>query len=544
MVAPAPTTSNPTAKTQVPQRQPRRRSASSSASSVSEQEGFSFFERLLAYVKAKNGKFVREADGALLVLIDGRAIPLTNSPDNLQISGLMVDSCNVSTLLVGARIAIQRLQVHADNAASKIRTRMFSATSEEGGRIYLPTANDTLLRVSADGIEEVQNIENQDSIWVRHPKDAAFKYKQTEASRGVALFEELLVNTQACRIPELSWFVAMHEGLFPFVRDTSSSRALVVHVGKSQQGKTSGAERFLLLHGLGKVTGDTSVAALRNEPDPGLLVLDNREHANLTNELIQHLLFLSTGAETKRSRSDGTMRTGEKTRPVTVITSIEGVFKTELRLRCAEVEYCVLGDKNEREVIERRIVECRHDINSALVEVLRRFLVIQSLKIACPNPFDGNFGVHFRALCNLLRAFAEVAAKPSEWAENLIQAWDHHLRLSASSEVETSELEFPIRRILEDVSANPIRNLEVSEETAVHAGRAGRIYKTTCAWMLEQLQRRPGVQQNGLPRSPSALSRRLASDRFVSFEFLGMVNRTASSKKVGFFFPNDESDAK
>jgi hypothetical protein len=544
MVAPAPTSPNPAAKTQVSQRQPRRRNAPPSASSAAEQEGFAYFERLLAYIKTKNGRFVKEADGALLVLIEGRAIPLTNSPDNLQLSGLMVDACNVSTLLVGARIAIQRLQVHATKEASKIRTRMFSATSEEGGRIYLPTANDTLLRVSADAIDVVQNIENQDSIWVRHPKDAAFRYAQTDASRGVALFEELLVNTQACRIPELSWFVAMHEGLFPFVRDISSCRALVVHVGKSQQGKTSGAERFLLLHGLGKVTGNTSVAALRNEPDPGLLVLDNREHANLTNELIEHLLFLSTGAESKRSRSDGSMRIGEKTRPVTVITSIEGVFKTELRLRCAEVEYSVVGEKSEREQVEQRIVESRHEINSALVAVLQRFLAIQQLKIACPNPFDGNFGVHFRALCNLLRAFAELAAKPTGWAEDLIQAWDYHLRLNASNEVETSELEFPIRRILEDTSANPIRSLDVTEETAVHDGRPGRIYKTTCAWMLEQLQRRPGTQVNALPRSPSALSRRLASDRFVSFVFLGTVNRTASSKKVGFFFPNDESDAK
>jgi hypothetical protein len=36
------------------------------------------------------------------------------------------------------------------------------------------------------------------------------------------------------------------------------------HTGASQQGKTTGAQRFNILHGLGDVKGDYSVAALRS----------------------------------------------------------------------------------------------------------------------------------------------------------------------------------------------------------------------------------------------------------------------------------------
>jgi hypothetical protein len=159
------------------------------------------------------------------------------------------------------------------------------------------------LQISADRIQAVSNIENPDSVWIEHPKDGAFRYVDADPREGLGLFEELLVETQACQHPEMRWFVAMHEGLFPFVRDLASSRIILLHQGSTQQGKTTGAERFTRLHGLGSVTGNASVAALRNEPDPGLLVLDNKEHVNLTVELIEHLLFLSTGAEVKVSSS-------------------------------------------------------------------------------------------------------------------------------------------------------------------------------------------------------------------------------------------------
>jgi hypothetical protein len=269
--------------------------------------------------------------------------------------------------------------------------------------------------------------------------------------------------------------------------------------------------------------------------------LDNKEHVNLTAELIEHLLFLSTGAEPKRSRSDGSMRPSNKTRPVGVITSIEGVFKAELKMRCAEVKYSLSGSRTEREGIERRIVDQRHIINSALVRVLQRFLSIEPVHKKTPNPFDGNFDVHFAALCNLLRAFAEVAGKAEEWAEEMINSWDRYLRHQDDGEEESSELEYPIRKILKEQSV--FRNPEVRSQVISHAGRRGTLYTTTAAWLLSELQKQPALQ-SALPRNPAGLTRRLPSEKFLDFEFLRSgespdVERTASRRAIGFFFPDD-----
>ena len=467
-----PTAVNPTTTSLTPST-PARRPRKNVIVHPSEVEGQKYFDRLLKYIAERKGKFVKDEDGVVSILLDRRAIPLSLAQENVATSGLMIDACGVSTMLVSARIAIQRLLVHAQRQASTIQSRSFSAVSTDGTRVYVPTAEGMVLQISADRIQSVSNIENIDSVWIKHPKDCAFRYIDAEPRGGLELFEELLVQTQACKFPEMRWFVAMHEGLFPFVRDVASSRILVLHQGGTQQGKTTGAERFTRLHGLGSVTGNATVAALRNEPDPGLLVLDNKEHVNLTTELIEHLLFLSTGAEPKRSRSDGSMRPSNKTRPVGVITSIEGVFKAELKMRCAEVKYSLSGSRTEREGIERRIVDQRHIINSALVRVLQRFLSIKPVHKKTPNPFDGNFDVHFAALCNLLRAFAELSDKPEEWAEEMINSWDRYLRHQDDGDEESSELEYPIRKILKEQSV--FKNPEVRSQVISHAGRRGTL---------------------------------------------------------------------
>lgn len=531
---------NPTTTSLTPAT-PSRRARKNVLVPPSEVEGQKYFDRLLKYIAERKGKFVKDEDGVVSILFDRRAISLSSAQENVAISSLMIDACGVTTVLVPARIAIQRLLVHAQREASNIQSRSFSAVSTDGARVYVPTAGDTVLQISADRIQAVSNIQNPDSVWIKHPKDCAFRYIDADPRVGLELFEELLVETQACKHPEMRWFVAMHEGLFPFVRDVASSRILVLHQGGTQQGKTTGAERFTRLHGLGIVTGNATVAALRNEPDPGLLVLDNKEHVNLTTELIEHLLFLSTGAEPKRSRSDGSMRPSNKTRPVGVITSIEGVFKTELKIRCAEVKYSLSGSRTGREGIERRIADQRHVINSALVRVLQRFLSIEPAHMRTPNPFDGNFDVHFTALCNLLRAFAELTDKPEQWAEAMINSWDRCLRHQDDGEEESSELEYPIRKILKDQGF--FKNPEVRSQAISRDGRRGTLYTTTAAYLLSELQKLPTIQ-SALPRIAASLTRRLSSEKFLDFEFLRAgespdVERTASRRAIGFFFPND-----
>src|SRR5262249_13959008 len=340
---------------------------------------------------------------------------------------------------------------------------------------------------------------------------------------------------------------------FPFVRDLAGARFIAEHVGPTQNGKTTGAERFTRLLGLGKVKGDATVASLANESDPGLQVLDNKEQANFNQQLIDYCLFLATGGERGRSNSDGSTRASRKTQPAAVITSIEGVFKAELQARYVEIAYKVSGPKVDRERIEEDIITRRHVILSAMMHVLQRFLSMREQRIPTPNPFGGNFGVHFTALCDLLRAFGQLAAKSDGWAETIIMEWDRIIRRKFEEEGDENALEFHIREI---VKARSFLGPTLEAKEIAYDGRQGTLYITTPAYVLAKLNEKPHLQRS-LPKDPAGLSRRLSSERFRSFVFLRdegneapgapplppELKRKNNKRTIGFFFPADASSA-
>jgi hypothetical protein len=288
------------------------------------------------------------------------------------------------------------------------------------------------------------------------------------------------------------------------------------------------------------VIGDVTVAALCNQDDAGLLVLDNKEQKNLDQKLIDYCLFLSTGARRLRSNSEGTeTRTSNEFRPVGVITSIEGVHKAELEARNVPILFSVPGRKIGREGIEREITSQRDSINSALMVVLQRFLRVQRQKRPTPNPFNGNFDAHFTTLCDLLRAFGEVAGRPTEWAERLIAAWN---RIISQRKVETedSEYEYPILAIL---TSKNYGNVEHKPGVLID-GQVGSLYVFQCAFLLRELRKEPGLLAS-LPKNPQGFSNRLSSERFQSMRFLKEADapehlkRKNSVRFVGIFIPSD-----
>jgi hypothetical protein len=415
--------------------------------------------------------------------------------------------------------------------------RNFSAFSTDHKRLYLPLDDGTLLLVTREGLLTANNGENEDAVWVEHPNGSPFGWSKSHDTRiFLSHFERWLVDTQACQEPAMRWFVAMHEGLFPFVRDLAPARFLVVHIGDSQTGKTTGAERFTLLHGLGSVKGDYSVAALGNTGDIGLLAMDNKEQTNLTPDYIDFLLFLATGAARGRSYKDGRMRTSDSGRPVGVITSIEGVgVKTELKKRLVEVRYAGNGLLN-RSSIEELIGRHRNSLNSALAAVLQRFLIIHPK--STPNPLPG-FEEHFRVLCNLLSAYGDVSGKPAEWSEQFIESW---VAILSHREVEEDALEYPLRAVLQHASGDA----DFQIVPVCHKERRGKLYVTDCGALLRKLLSfSPPIR--ALPDTPSGLGRRLRSTQFNTFEVLDderapdlvKLKRTPKRRPIGFFLEDD-----
>jgi hypothetical protein len=505
----------------------------------SEREGLIFFNQLDAHIKKQKGRFLRDEFGNLHLIIEQRRIPISHRRENYPLAALMLKVCGVSTLLVGAQAAVQRLAVEASKHVESLMLRRFSAASNSTA--YIPLHNGRLLRVSAAGIETVEN--GEENFWVEHPYENALHYSENDLARGLKLFERLLVENQACRVPQMRWFIAMHEGLFPFIRDDFPARMLLVSQGKSQQGKTSGSQRFTLLHGLGKVKGDYTPAALADEGDIGLLVVDNKEQANFTQPYIDFFLFLSTGATRGRSSPDGRVRTG-RYQPVGVITTIEGMWKDELKARCVEVEYSVKGEPLERLPIEKEIERYRHVILSALMRVLQRYLKRQQevrtgtrVQEPTPNPIP-EFKEHFFALCNLLRAYGDVAAKPQGWSEEIIGGWSRAL---GEREPEENELEQPLSRILREALRGDHID-DFRQESVTYQGKQGTLLVTECSPLLTLLQQTRPRDYN-LPKNSAGLSRRLHDRPFRSFVVLdhesapeiAVLKRSAIARPIGFF---------
>jgi len=512
----------------------------------SERAGQAFAQRLENYIQKNRGQYVKDEDGSLHVILGSRRIDLNLSPENHELTRLMLTACNVGTLALGAKSAIQRLQVRASGAASRIKLRKFSALAQDAQTLYVAMNSGKLLQVTAHGITEIANGSNADSFWVEHPEGTPFKYLATEPKAGLDDFERLLVDSQACHEPSMRWFVAMAEGLFPYIRDAFPARLIVVHTGPSQQGKTTGAGRFTLLHGLGDVKGDYSVAALRNIGDIGLLVLDNKEQANFNQALIDFCLFAATGAESARSSRDGQLRRSGGFRPVIVITTIEGVFRDELQKRCVEVEYRIPGEGYPRDVIESEIRQRRDEISSALMVVLQTFLRNRQNPHPCPNPLP-SFSEHFGALCNLLRAYSQVAGKPRGWAEGIIADWNTVL---GEREQDEDELEHPILRVLgvaDDLEKEPsIFDLIPPASTSLEwRGKVGKLFVTNVASLLTSLQKL-NLRYLNLPRNAAGLGRRLRKP-YRSFYVLDeqsapdlpSLKRKGNVRPIGFFIPDD-----
>ncbi|MGH9342481.1 MAG: hypothetical protein ACRD19_01760 [Terriglobia bacterium] len=495
-----------------------------------------YLQQLTKHIKQRGGWYARDDSGALNLILEDRRILLDYSRDNYALAELMIQFCGQTTHSRAVQATIQRLQIEANNNLSSLTMRRFSAMSQDGTRLYIPTNSSELLMISADGILPERNGFNEDSVWIDHPYNAP--YEQADPDDGFELFEKLIVETQACVVDETRWLVAMNEVLFCLIRECTPARFILAHIGPSQSGKTTGAQRSTLQHGLGDVKGDFTVAALNNLGDIGLLVMDNKEQTNFTPDFVDYLLFLSTGAERGRSHNDGRMRPKATGRPLGVITTIEGVVKPELQKRIVAVHYEKKGQALGRAAIESEIRKSRHKIFSALLLALHKFFQIRG-QSPSPVPVE-NFEEHFAALCDLLRAYEEVAWKPIGWSEMIIRQW---VQAIGEKESDEDDLEYPIIRLIDSYKRRR-EDCDFTDQEITYQDRQGTLYLTETNRLLAMLHDL-NLREARFPQNASGLGRRLRSGKFRSFQFLDgdtegipVLKRQSARRPIGFFFAN------
>ena len=503
-----------------------------------ERRALRHFARILLHLENSEAHCWRDGAGEPCLILGSQRISLDWDRRNLALASLLNRVAGIGTLTMEARLTIQRLQVWANDRAQSMRFRRFAAMFND--QLYVPLSNGRLLVVGRDGFTETENGTNPDRVWVEHPYGIPLELSDPTASAdslpGLGLFERLLVETQACS-GSARWLVAMHEGLLPYVRDSLAARFILVHLGPSQSGKTTGAERFLVLHGLGQVKGDYTHAAIGDAGDIGLLVLDNREHADFQRPLVNFLLFGATGGERGRSNPDGLVRT-QSSRPILVMTSIEGVAKQELWNRCVSILYSrSAGVHLDREKIENEIGVQRHTINRALMAVLQHYLSLRGSQTVTVSPIP-DFLNHFQTLCDLLRAYGVVAHKPSVWAPGIISEWTEMLR----ARLKRTDNEDPLERHILRIAVE--NRLAVLPRDLFWGGSPGKLLVTRASNLLLALEEL-GVR--GLPETAAALARRLTSSSFTEIAVLDErhapeipdLRRKAAGRALGIFIPDE-----
>src|SRR5581483_2088457 len=194
---------------------------------LSERQAAFYEKSLQKYLEENGGRFLRDENGLLHIIINGRRILLNYDRNNEGTARLMLHACSISNLSGAAQAAIQRLQVYASEKADKIHLKRFSAFSEDTKRIYITIHGGKPLLITANQIKLVDNGANEDSFWVEHPCDFPLNYSDIAPLKGLEKFENLLVKTQSCQVPEMKWFVAMYAGLMPYIRDAYTARFLL-----------------------------------------------------------------------------------------------------------------------------------------------------------------------------------------------------------------------------------------------------------------------------------------------------------------------------
>lgn len=528
-------------------------------------------------IQENKGSYLRDENGDYHVLVDGHRIPINFDKKNELLNALLIGAASITLGAPLAKSVIYYLINEARKSAGNFKLRFFSAMSKDRKRLYVPIAGPKgtgdirqLLQLDSQGIHLVPNGANADEIWLEHPEGNPFTYDPAKVKEGLRLLEELIVSKLTVRVPEMAWFCVMQGVFFVLVRDQYNDRMILLFIGSTQSGKSSGARWESVLLGFENLKFDYKCAAFDQAGDIGAFFFDNKEQHNLAGCMQDKLLALSTGGETGRGTPTGQLRKGSSTRPVGIITSIEGPTIPELSNRTVPVEFRLTTEQMIAFVPDehRMLIEKHRDaILSAVVAVLQRFMQNDAKGTVDVSPVPNDVArvqSNYRADRRLLRALAEVAEKPTGWADSIIRVWDD--QLSSASPTVNEGLAYVVKQSLDEMAAGSGDVLDISPKGLISRPvevvnavsfrqQTGKLYVTQAIALFEHMKQKG---RNGSLRSWQALNARLSEVNSGDFmllrdsdeDVLGnpqiseLLKRANTGRKIGFFVPNGSSGGK
>ena len=321
------------------------------------------------------GQFFRDREGKVYLFYKHLIYEIGN---NRPFNALMKKTTRLLPTKEPGRSVWESLASEAYNYGRQIDLSSWICTDRATDSIFvnLNSPNNVILKITAQGIEEIQNGLNKEGILLRSSrKILPLNYMPDVSIReGMSALKEHIFDNLPCE-PEqrylvLCWFITA------FLLDYAPYMALMKFSGPTSSGKTTAAKLLSLLIYGNEHLGDPSTAAMYavSSQNP-LLIVDNLESEDITKSGLKFLLLSATkGGKEKRTAGTETDTTEEMPKALVLITAIEPFTKAELINRTYDVEY---GNKwkgedfIEDEVI-RQIVKKRDLILSSIIRFISK----------------------------------------------------------------------------------------------------------------------------------------------------------------------------
>ena len=243
--------------------------------------------------------------------------------------------------------------------------------------VYIDLHNDsnTILKIQPGSVESLQNGANDDQVLVvGSPMLAGLNFiPDINVREAMEKVKNLIFDNLACSESN-RYYVFARAMAFPLT-EFVNARGITKFSGNQGSGKSLGARLISYLVIGADCLSQGSVASYRSEAAQSpLLILDNLEQSNLTNDMMSFLITAATGAiNQKRDSNTSSGNIYEENKAHIITTSIEPFVKSELCSRSIDIQF-LPEFRNEHfpgeTLLKTQIERARYEILSALIYIV------------------------------------------------------------------------------------------------------------------------------------------------------------------------------
>lgn len=327
---------------------------------------------------SKEGRFFYDRHDRVYLLFYSKTFDVGN---NRPFNALIKKMTRLLPTKEPGRSVWESLASEAYNTGQMIDLASWIKTDREKDCIFfnLNSPKNIIIKVTKDGVEEVPNGLNEDTVLLKSSNNIQpFTYlPDADVKEGFHLLKTLFFDTLSCekRQKYLIFCWAVSGFLVGFFKN----RAIMKFAGGAGSGKTTAAKFIsLLFFGTEDVGTPSSAAAFAEASQNPIIFIDNLESDDINNSMRQFLLLSATGGN-KTKRTSGTESDTTKERPdsLVLVTAIEPFLLPELISRTIEIDFKNEYKKDDflEDEITRALIKNRNLILSSLLKFIAKRII-------------------------------------------------------------------------------------------------------------------------------------------------------------------------